>query len=270
MYNVRLTIYFKRLITLFLMQVIRFCADNKLILIADEVYQENIWTPKKVFHSFKKVAASMGAIDPVQTNQLPANDKGIQLVSLHSTSKGFTGECGRRGGYFELCGFDDEVRAQLYKLLSISLCSNSTGQVLIGLQSRPPKEGEPSYALYKDERDTILGSLKRRADSLAKVCNELEGMSCESPEGALYAFPRIRLPEKAVAAAKAAGKPADTFYCLELLDATGIVLVPGSGFGQRDGEFHFRATILPPENDFNNFLESLKNFHTQFMRTYSD
>jgi aspartate/methionine/tyrosine aminotransferase len=49
----------------------------------------------------------------------------------------------------------------------------------------------------------------------------------------MYAFPSIDLPTKAIAAAKAAGKAADTFYCLALLQATGIVVVPGSGFGQR-------------------------------------
>lgn len=40
----------------------------------------------------------------------------------------------------------------------------------------------------------------------------------------------------------------DAFYCSELLENTGIVVVPGSGFGQVDGTFHFRTTILPPED----------------------
>jgi hypothetical protein len=51
-----------------------------------------------------------------------------------------------------------------------------------------------------------------------------------------------------VEAAKAAGKAPDTFYCLQLLEETGISVVPGSGFGQRDGEYHLRTTILPPES----------------------
>ena len=33
----------------------------------------------------------------------------FELVSFHSTSKGIIGECGRRGGYMELCGFDSKV-----------------------------------------------------------------------------------------------------------------------------------------------------------------
>lgn len=53
--------------------------------------------------------------------------------------------------------------------------------------------------------------------------------------GAMYSFPQIRLPPKAIEAAKQAGKVADVFYCLKLLEATGISTVPGSGFGQKEG-----------------------------------
>jgi len=48
----------------------------------------------------------------------------------------------------------------------------------------------------------------------------------------MYLFPRIRLPEKAIKAAEAEKSAPDAFYCKRLLNATGIVVVPGSGFGQ--------------------------------------
>lgn len=48
----------------------------------------------------------------------------------------------------------------------------------------------------------------------------------------MYLFPRIYLPVKAIKAAQAANAAPDTFYCRRLLNATGIVVVPGSGFGQ--------------------------------------
>lgn len=32
----------------------------------------------------------------------------------------------------------------------------------------------------------------------------------------------------------------DMFYCMKLLEETGICVVPGSGFGQREGTYHFR------------------------------
>jgi aspartate/methionine/tyrosine aminotransferase len=58
-----------------------------------------------------------------------AKGSDLQMISFHSISKGFLGECGLRGGYFELFGIDATVKAQLYKLASISLCSNTVGQV---------------------------------------------------------------------------------------------------------------------------------------------
>ena len=39
----------------------------------------------------------------------------------------------------------------------------------------------------------------------------------------MYAFPRIRLPAKAIEAAKAKGVAPDAFYALAMLDATGVV-----------------------------------------------
>lgn len=51
----------------------------------------------------------------------------------------------------------------------------------------------------------------------------------------MYSFPQIRLPPKAIEDAKKAGKVPDVFYCLKLLEATGISTVPGSGFGQKEG-----------------------------------
>lgn len=51
----------------------------------------------------------------------------------------------------------------------------------------------------------------------------------------MYSFPQIRLPPKALEIAQHAGKAADVYYCLKLLEATGISTVPGSGFGQKEG-----------------------------------
>lgn len=40
------------------------------------------------------------------------------------------------------------------------------------------------------------------------------------------------------------GQQPDMFYCMKLLEETGICLVPGSGFGQKDGTYHFRYVAL--------------------------
>lgn len=67
---------------------------------------------------------------------------------------------------------------------------------------------------------------------LEDALNKLEGVSCNRAEGAMYLFPCLNLPQKAIEAAKAANTAPDAFYARRLLNATGIVVVPGSGFGQ--------------------------------------
>ncbi|KAK9821912.1 hypothetical protein WJX81_002904 [Elliptochloris bilobata] len=235
--------------------ILKFCRDEGVVLAADEVYQDNIYSPNKKFVSFKKVMREMGLED-------------VALASMHSISKGFYGECGRRGGYTEFVGFDKDVLAQLYKLASINLCSNVNGQICTALMMQPPKEGEPSYLLYSKERSELLASLKRRAERLHKALSELQGVTCNPLEGALYAMPRIHLPPGAIQAAKEAGKAPDFFYCKQLLEETGIVTVPGSGFKQEEGTYHFRTTILVQEKETDQVIDRLKKFHDGFMEKY--
>lgn len=53
-----------------------------------------------------------------------------------------------------------------------------------------------------------------------KALNDLEGITCNEADGALYAFPRIRLSNKAKEAAKGKGVPADEYYCLKVRECT--------------------------------------------------
>lgn len=92
----------------------------------------------------------------------------------------------------------------------------------------------------------------------------------------------------------------DMLYCLKLLEETGICVVPGSGFGQKEGTYHFRLdvntstgewssgicrhtvylhslcicvfvrmTILPSPEKLKVLLEKLKEFHLRFLEEYS-
>lgn len=238
-------------------EIVAFVVRENLVLFADEVYQENIIAEGKKFNSFKKVALDM-AMDAEK----------LELISFHTASKGFMGECGIRGGYFELHNIDPEAKAMLYKLASITLCSNTPGQLSIGLMVNPPKEGDESHEAYVSERDGILESLKRRAIKLGAALNKLEGISVNPPEGAMYLFPQVQLPKAAVQAANKAGMAADGFYCMELLKATGIVTVPGSGFRQVDGTWHFRTTFLPAEDKIDTVISRMTVFNDNFMRKF--
>ncbi|XP_004241856.1 alanine aminotransferase 2 [Solanum lycopersicum] len=235
-------------------EIVEFCRKEGLVLLADEVYQENVYVPDKKFHSFKKVSRSMGY-----------GETDITLVSFQSVSKGFYGECGKRGGYMEITGFSPEVREQIYKLASVNLCSNISGQILASLIMSPPKVGDESYESFSAEKEAILSSLARRAKTLEDALNSLEGVTCNRAEGAMYLFPCINLPDKAIKAAEAAKTAPDAFYAKHLLNATGIVVVPGSGFRQVPGTWHFRCTILPQEEKIPAIVSRLTEFHKKFM-----
>ena len=79
---------------------------------------------------------------------------------------------------------------------------------------------------------------------MTKYLNEMVNVNCQEVQGAMYAFPSIKFSKKAIAAAEKEGKVVDLFYCLEVLKQTGIALVPGSGFRQVPGTYHFRITTL--------------------------
>ncbi|GBO32827.1 Alanine aminotransferase 2-like, partial [Araneus ventricosus] len=103
----------------------------------------------------------------------------------------------------------------------------------------PPQEGEPSYDLFIKEKTAILQSLKKRALLVEETFNGMKGIKCNAVAGGMYAFPRLALPEKAIEKAKSLGQAPDFFYAMQLLESTGIFVVPGSGFGQVPGTYHF-------------------------------
>lgn len=152
--------------------IIKLAAKEKLVLMADEVYQTNVFLGK--FNSFKKGLRDLQAQDSAYDN--------LELASLHSTSKGMVGECGHRGGFFELIGFDPEVAAQITKVVSISLCSPVIGQCLVELMVNPPKEGDPSYSLYKQEYEGIFKGLQERATALYEAFKKMDGVECQTPQ----------------------------------------------------------------------------------------
>ncbi|KAF3639137.1 putative alanine aminotransferase, mitochondrial [Capsicum annuum] len=203
-----------------LKQIIQFCHQENLVLLGDEVYQQNIYQDERPFISARKVLLDMG----------PPISKELQLVSFHTVSKGYWGECGQRGGYFEMTNIPPKAVEEIYKVASISLSPNVPGQIFMGLMVNPPKPGDISYDQYVRESKGILESLRRRAHMMTDGFNSCRNVVC-----AMYSFPQIRLPPRAIEAANKLGKAPDVLYCLRLLEATGISTVPGSGFGQKEG-----------------------------------
>nr|XP_003422988.1 alanine aminotransferase 1 [Loxodonta africana] len=195
--------------------VIRFAFEERLFLLADEVYQDNVYAEGSQFHSFKKVLTEMGP--PYAAQQ--------ELASFHSVSKGYMGECGFRGGYVEVVNMD-------------------AAAVLSDLAAKAKLSEQIFQRGFPDSLQPVAGA----PCLLSRAC---------------------RLPPRAVQRAQELGLAPDMFFCMRLLEETGICVVPGSGFGQLEGTYHFRMTILPPMEKLRALLEKLSQFHAKFTLEYS-
>jgi aspartate/methionine/tyrosine aminotransferase len=225
-------------------EIADFAMEHKLVIIADEVYQENIYQGE--FTSFAKI---------IGTQPVP-------LVSLHSISKGFYGECGHRGGYMEvrnppaIQGYEGNLVDILEKMASVSLCSNTPGQILTYLMVSPPPPNSPTHARFSSEKERILAGLFEKATMIREAFKEMEGVECFGETGAMYLFPRLNILP---------GGTTDFDYCMALLEATGICTVNGSGFGQAPNTHHLRIAFLPPKETLNNVLPAWIEFHNSYI-----
>jgi len=95
-----------------LRDLITFCYESRLVLMADEVYQENIYNSRLPFISARKVLGSMP--EPIKS--------GLELCSFHTVSKGAWGECGMRGGYMYVSALS------LSLSLSLSFCQGTSNK----------------------------------------------------------------------------------------------------------------------------------------------
>ena len=91
-----------------------------------------------------------------------------------------------------------------------------------------------------------------------EMLNSIEGISCVKPEGAFYAFPQLHEIKS------------DAHFVAELIKETGVVVVPGSGFGQIPGTNHFRVVFLPNEQILEKAYKSIGNFLIVYKERYPE
>jgi hypothetical protein len=155
----------------------------------------------------------------------------VPLVSFHSISKGVSSDCGRRGGYFELTNVSEEVRALVYKLVSVGLCPPLSGQIKVdSMVSRAffPLSLPPAVALITirpagPRRRPLLLALEirdRHHPHRPRIAHYPHCATPQRPPGglvrpvprSLLPLPRIMLSACTIAAVKEAGKEPDALY----------------------------------------------------------
>ena len=223
-------------------EVISFAKEYGLAIIADEVYQENLYGGQ--FVSFAKALGE---------------EKEVPLFSLHSISKGFYGECGHRGGYLEvrnppmIAGTELSFIDLLLKQASVSLCANSVGQIMTYLMVSPPNAKNAVHQEFFSEKEDVLENLYKKAVMVREALSKMDGVEVFGKTGAMYLFPRLnKLP---------AGTD-DFDYCMTLLEETGLCTVNGSGFGLKN---HLRIAFLPSKEQLEEVLPKWVEFHNEYV-----
>ncbi len=208
-----------------LQQVIALAKKYNLVLFSDEIYDKLL-------------------LDDVQHISTASLDSELSCITFNGLSKSYLGPGLRIGwgivsGQQEIMG--DYIEA-INKILRSRLCANHPIQYAV----KPCLQGDQAHL------PEVLEKLRRRRDITTKMLNEVEGISCVSPQGAFYAFPKLH------------GVKDDNHWVSELIKSTGVVAVPGSGFGQRPGTAHFRVVFLPQEETLVSAYEKIAAFHKEY------
>ncbi|MCA9291220.1 MAG: aminotransferase class I/II-fold pyridoxal phosphate-dependent enzyme [Phycisphaerales bacterium] len=189
--------------------LIDLAVEHNLVIFSDEIYD------KLVFDGGTHTS----------TAALSAEAK---IITFNGLSKSYVVP-GFRIGWGIISGPPAELEdycEAIRKMERARLSANHPEQYAI----RPALEGDQSHLV------DMMARLTTRRDITASRLNAIDGISCVTPGGAFYAFPRIDLGVS------------DTEFCTRVIRETGVVVVPGSGFGQRPGTEHFRVVFLPPDD----------------------
>jgi len=207
-----------------LKKIIDVALEYDLIIFADEIYD------KLIFDGKKHIAIAS------------LNDE-VPVITFSGMSKNYVVP-GWRVGWGIASGNIAKIKSYLEavnKLLRARLCANHPEQYAIPAALDGPQ----------DHLISLNKTLARRRDITMEQLATIPGISLVKPEGAFYAFASIDVKN-------------DAHFCAELIKETGVVVVPGTGFGQKPGSSHFRIVILPPEDILNKAFSRIAEFYEKY------
>lgn len=207
--------------------IIELAREHNLVIFSDEIYD------KLVLDGKEHIATA--SLDP-----------DAAVVTLGGLSKNYLVP-GFRIGWGIISGREENLGEYIEaanKLIRARLCANHPGQWAI----RPALEDDQSHLVE------VRKKLTRRRDLTFEMLNQIPRITCVKPEGAFYAFPRLHIEES------------DDQFVRELIKETGVVVVPGSGFGQLPGTSHFRVVFLPPEEVLMKAYNKIAGFFETFKK----
>jgi len=210
-----------------LQAIVDLAAERNLVIFADDIYD------KLLFDGAKHVPIASLSSD-------------VPVVTFNGLSKSYLAP-GFRLGWGIISGPDDRLTdyiEAINKMLRARLSANHPEQWAVPAAL----EGDQSHI------DRAIAKLTRRRDLTVEMLNAIDGITCQKPGGAFYAFARLHTH-----------KP-DAQFAAALLRRTGVVVVPGSGFGQVPGTQHFRVVFLPDETILQEAYRRIEEYMPIFLR----
>jgi alanine-synthesizing transaminase len=202
-------------------QVAELARRHNLVIFADEIYDKLILDDDEHI--------SMAAVAP-----------DVPVVTFGGLSKNYLVP-GWRIGWGIVSGEAATVKNYnegIQRLLRARLCANHPEQYAIKAALEGPQ----------DHLIEVRKKLRSRRDLTVQWCNSTPRVSCVSPRGAFYAYPRIDISE------------GDDVFVKELILQKHVMVVHGSGFGQKPGTKHFRIVFLPDEKILASAYEAIAEF----------
>ena len=211
-------------------RLVQIAREHNLILFADEIYDKILY-------------------DGTEHDSVAALAPDVLCLTFNGLSKSYR-VAGFRSGWMIISGPKHNAQSYIEGLdilASMRLCANVPSQHAI----------QTALGGYQSINDLILpgGRLLEQRDAAWEMLNDIPGVSCTKPKGALYLFPKL--------APKIYPIHNDEKMVLDLLLQEKILVVQGTAFNWPWPD-HFRIVSLPRKDDLEMAIGRIANF----LKTY--
>ena len=209
-----------------LQEIAEVARQNNLMIFADEIYEKIVYD---------------GAIHHHVATLAPD----VFCVTFNGLSKAYR-VAGFRQGWMVLTGNKKAASGFIEGLTTLSsmrLCANT-----------PMQHGIPAALNgYQSINDLVLpsGRLYEQSMCAAEMLDDIDGVSCVRPKGALYVFPKLDIKKFNI--------HDDVKFARDFLAQEKVLIVQGTGFNWSTPD-HFRVVTLPPKDQIEEAIARLARF----------
>ena len=209
-----------------LQSIVDLAREHELIIFADEIYDRLVMDGKQ--------HVSIASLAP----DLP-------VITMNGLSKSHC-LCGYRCGWMIISGpreLTEDYRQGIVKLTSMRLCSNTLAQLVIPAALDDMQTPRSMVS--------VGGRLYEQREAAVSEIAKIDGMSVVKNTAAFYIFPRLDIKKFNITN--------DKVFARDLLHATNILIVPGSGFDWKTPD-HFRIVMLPRADELRDAVRRMGEF----------